>query len=158
MSIPAVGIYQNLQSLSTAKGIKILEESEKEGLSNFDRVNKYFGQQTLSTFCGVQSSCIVLNSVIDKKRYTEAELWNPKLESIVESAVVKKKGMTLAQLCAILNTHHHHEVHATANRTDELSIDEFRELLEKHVGGSGYVSENLRITYELVDLCVSRSW
>ncbi len=63
---------------------------------------------------------------------------------------MKKKGMTLAQLCDILNTHH--EVHATATQTDELSLDHFRELLEKHVGGSGYVSENTH--YELVDMCV----
>ena len=139
MSIPAVGIYQNLQSLSTEKGKEILKESEKEGMSNFNRVHKYFGQQTLSTFCGVQSSCIVLNSVVDDEKYSEAKLWNPKLESIVEEAVVKKKGMTLAQLCDILNTHN--EVHAKATRTDELSLGEFRKLLEKHVGGSGYVSE-----------------
>ena len=143
MSIPAVGIYQNLQSLSSEKGQEILKESEKEGLSNFDRVFKYFGQQTLSTFCGVQSSCIVLNSINDDKKYSEAGFWNPKLESMVEEAVVKKKGMTLAQLCDILNTHN--EVQAAATRTDELTLDEFRELLEKHVGGSGYVSENMYV-------------
>ena len=155
MLIPSVGIYHNLQSLSSERGKEILKESEKEGLSNFDRVNKNFGQQTLSTFCGVQSSCIVLNSVIDKKKYSEARFWNPKLESIVEEAVVKKKGMTLAQLCDILNTHH--EVRATATRTDELFMDEFREVLAKNIGGSGYVSEN-NTYYQLVDLCVSRSW
>ena len=152
--ITATGIYQNLQSLPTEKGLEILRESTKEGLSNFNRVHKYFGRQTLGTFCGVQSSCIVLNSVIDIKKYSEAGFWNPKLESIVEEAVVKKKGMTLAQLCGILNTHQ--EVHATATRTDELSVDEFRELLEMNVGGSGYVSENKY--YQLVDLCVPRSW
>merc|ERR1712110_564832 len=138
------GIYQNLQSLSTEKGHEILIESEKEGLSNFNRVRKYFGQQTLSTFCGVQSSCIVLNSVIDNKKYSEAGFWNPKLESIVEAAVVKKKGMTLAQLCDILNTHH--EVRATATQTDELPLDKFRELLEKHVGGSGFILANYHMS------------
>ena len=136
--IPATGIYQNLVSLSSKKGQEILKESEKEGLSNFNRVHKYFGQQTCNTFCGVQSSCIVLNSLIDAKKYSEGLFWSPNLESIVEEAVVRKKGMTLAQLRDILNTHD--GVHATAIRTDELPLEEFRKVLSKSVGGSGYVS------------------
>ena len=136
--IPATGIYQNLVSLSSKKGQEILKESEKEGLSNFNRVHKYFGQQTCNTFCGVQSSCIVLNSLIDAKKYSEGLFWGPNLESIVEEAVVRKKGMTLAQLRDILNTHD--GVHATATRTDELPLEEFRKVLSKSIGGSGYVS------------------
>lgn len=157
--VPAAGIYHNLQSLSSEKGQEILKESEKEGLNNFNRVYKFFGQQTSSTFCGVQSSCIVLNSVIDDKKYSEVNFWNPNLESIVEEAVVKKKGMTLAQLRDILNTHP--GVHATATQTDELPLDEFREVLAKSIGGRGYVSERSRTYYQLrwlVDLCFSRSW
>ena len=135
--IPATGIYQNLVSLSSKKGQEILKESEKEGLSNFNRVHTYFGQQTCNTFCGVQSSCIVLNALIDDKKYSEGLFWGPKLESIVEEAVVRKKGMTLAQLRDILNTHN--GVHATASHTDELPLGEFRKVLSKSVGGSGYV-------------------
>ena len=62
-------------------------------------------------------------------------LWSSKL---VEEAVVQKKGMTLAQLRDILNTHD--RVHATATQTDELPLEEFRKVLSKSVGGSGYVS------------------
>ena len=51
---------------------------------------------------------------------------------------MRKKGMTLAQLRDILNTHD--GVHATATRTDELPLEEFRKILSKTVGGSGYVS------------------
>ena len=142
---PATGIYHNLQSLSSEKGQEILKESEKEGLSNFNRVFKFFGQQKASTFCGVQSSCIVLNSVIDDKKYSEGNFWNPTLESIVEEAVVKKQGMTLAQLRDILNTQP--GVHATATQTDELPLDEFREVLAKSIGGRGYVSQINRTYY-----------
>ena len=60
------------------------------------------------------------------------------MESIVEEAVVRKKGMTLAQLRDILNTHN--GVHATASHTDELPLDKFRKVLFNSVGGSGYVS------------------
>ena len=118
-------------------GKEILLESEKEGLSNFDRINKYFGQQTSNTFCGVQSSCILLNSLLDDKIYSEECFWDPNLESIVEEAVVKKKGMTLTQLRDILNTK---SVHATATRTDEISMDEFRKVISNMVAGRGYVS------------------
>ena len=136
----ATGIYRNLQSLSTKEGQEILIESENEGLSNYSRVSRYFGQQTLNTFCGVQSSCIVLNSVIDDRKHYEASFWNPNLESIVEEAVVRRKGMTLAQLRDILNTHE--GVHATATQTDQTSLVAFRETVSRSIGENenGYVS------------------
>ena len=67
------------------------------------------------------------------------------MESIVEEAVVRRKGMTLAQLRDILNTYE--GVHATATQTDQTSLVAFRETVSRSIGENenGYVSFAIKL-------------
>ena len=96
----------------------------------YENMKKYFGKQTHNTFCGVQTCCIVLNSMAKNEKYREGMFLSTKdkMGSIVEESSVRKQGMTLDQCRDIINCID--GVSATSTNTDETNVDGFRETLK----------------------------
>ena len=122
------GMFGNLRSLRSEAGQQMLAQAEAEGTTQAAEMNQYFGKQSHNTFCGVQTTCIILNMTRGGELYCEKTLWNSNLENIVEEAVVRKQGLTLVQLSSVLNSHK--EINATHHHTDEVSVDDFREIIK----------------------------
>lgn len=122
------GINRNLICLETKEGRDILDISTEERLNDYEVMKKYFGKQSHNTFCGVQSCCITLNTMLDADKYNEASFWSiDNVRTVLDESVVSKSGMTLEQCRDLLNSFH--TVTAVSCKTTETDLDQFREQL-----------------------------
>ena len=93
-------------------------------------IQRYFGKQTHNTFCGVQSCCIILNSIAKEGKYREDKFLSEKkkIGDIVEESVVRKQGMTIDQCRDIISCFD--GVSATSTTTDEIDVNKFRDTVK----------------------------
>ena len=99
-------------------------------------MEKYFGKQTYNTFCGVQSCCIILNTINGDCIHKENSFWsdNKDMEGLIAESTVKKQGMTLDQLTSVLNSFE--GVSAFSYYTDSASVDTFRNMVVETMNSS----------------------
>jgi len=140
------GINGNLINLHCDTGRKILETSVRNGTSKFSLMEKYFGKQTYSTFCGVQSCCIILNTINGDCIHKENSFWsdNKDMEGLIAESTVKKQGMTLDQLTSVLNSFE--GVSAFSYYTDSASVDTFRNMVVETMNSS---NQQMLINYHM---------
>ena len=122
----------NLVPLSSPEGQKMLDESNSSGItSHWAKILPIFGKQTGRAFCGVQSCCIVFNSLglINDGPFLEKDFWTYPFSRKVDQNLVAKSGMTLDQLVEILQAKG--DVLVKAVKTNESSVGEFREVVKE---------------------------
>jgi Phytochelatin synthase len=100
--------------LDSTEGLRRLEESQAR--QGFVPLSMYFVSQETQTFCGVASSTMVLNALVPKDERPNVPEWKPyrlfaqsvfftdAVEKIAPRKDVLERGMTLAQLGAVLGT------------------------------------------------------
>ena len=120
------GINRNLICLETKAGRDILNLSTEERLNDYEVMKKYFGKQSHNTFCGVQSCCITLNTMLNADKYNEASFWSiENVRTVLDESVVSKSGMTLEECRDLLNSFK--TVTAVSYKTTDTDLDNFRE-------------------------------
>ena len=119
------GMNRNLICLETKEGRDILNLSTEEQLNDYEVMKKYFGKQSHNTFCGVQSCCIILNTMFDAHQYNEASFWSiDNVNTVLEESLVRKSGMTLEECRDLLRSFK--TVTAVSYKTTETDLDTFR--------------------------------
>ena len=119
------GMNKNLICLETKEGRHMLNLSAEERLTHYEVMKKYFDKQSHNTFCGVQSCCIILNTVLDAREYNEATFWSiENVRGVLDESVVRQSGMTLVQCRDLLNSFPH--VSAVSHHTSQSQLDTFR--------------------------------
>jgi hypothetical protein len=100
--------------LDSTEGLRRLEESQAR--QSFVPLIMYFVTQDTQTFCGVASATMVLNALVPKDERPSVPEWKPyrlfaqsvfftdEVEKIAPRKDVLERGMTLAQLGAVLGT------------------------------------------------------
>ena len=100
--------------LDSTEGLRRLEESHAR--QSFVPLSMYFVSQETQTFCGVVSATMVLNALVPKDDRPNVPEWKPyrlfaqsvfftnEVEKIAPRKDVLERGMTLAQLGAVLGT------------------------------------------------------
>eukprot|EP01089_Gocevia_fonbrunei_P022511 TRINITY_DN9134_c0_g1_i1.p1 TRINITY_DN9134_c0_g1~~TRINITY_DN9134_c0_g1_i1.p1 ORF type:complete len:219 (-),score=37.03 TRINITY_DN9134_c0_g1_i1:24-680(-) len=109
----------SLIPLSQKEGQDIL--AEVQGNSNaatqYDKIAPFFAKQQNCTFCGIQTTCIILNTLnsyperhvdnVKKIVYKESVMFElEKTKSVLCYKSVSLKGMTLDELGKLLKSHH----------------------------------------------------
>ena len=119
------GMNKNLICLETKEGRHMLNLSAEERLTHYEVMKKYFDKQSHNTFCGVQSCCIILNTVLDAREYNEATFWSiENVRGVLDESAVRQSGMTLVQYRDLLNSFPH--VSAVSHHTSQSQLDTFR--------------------------------
>jgi len=119
-----------LTPLNTATGQQWLQASVK---ADYDKVARHFRHQPSSTYCGVTSSAIVLNALgmpQHNNQWNETNVLTGSVSNTVPVDLVKKQGLTIAQLGKILQSH---RVTAKTYYVDQLSLPEFRRLIANNL-------------------------
>ena len=142
------GMNRNLICLETKEGRDILNLSTEERLNDYEVMKKYFGKQSHKTFCGVQSCCITLNTMLDAHQYNEASFWSiDNVNTILDESVVSKSGMTLEQCGDLLNSFK--TVTAVSYKTTDTDLDNFREQLVRAFSSGDKVGCGL-VRYDVI--------
>ena len=116
----------------------MLDMSTQDRLNHYQVMKKYFGKQSHNTFCGVQSCCIILNSLSDAEEYNEESFWsNDNVTTVLEESAVRKSGMTLEECQNLLNSFK--TVSAVSQKTSDSNPDKFRAEVVKAFSGNGKV-------------------
>jgi hypothetical protein len=124
-------------------GIDLLVGSQAR--ADYGPLAEQFLTQANLAYCGVASAVMVLNSlgvpapaVPGYGRYrfwTQENVFDvPAGRQVVSAELVRRQGMTLAELAALLSSH---GVTATAVPGDQLSLGQFRALLRSHLSQPG---------------------
>jgi len=141
------GMNKNLICLDTEEGRNILNISTEERLNDYEVMKKYFAKQSHNRFCGVQSCCIILNTMSDALKYNEQTFWSiENVGSVLDESAVMKSGMTLEECRDLLNSFT--EVTADSYKTSETELDRFRADLVKAFSSSWKVIVN----YDMLEL------
>jgi hypothetical protein len=124
-------------------GIDLLVGSQAR--ADYGPLAEQFLTQANLAYCGVASAVMVLNSlgvpapaVPGYGRYrfwTQENVFDvPAGRQVVSAELVRRQGMTLAELAALLSSH---GVAAEAIPGDQLSLEQFRALLRSHLSQPG---------------------
>lgn len=131
LSAQTLPLPENLTSLTSAEGQKLLQESE--GQSDFVPLMSQFVTQINQAFCGIASTVMVLNALgvsapeapeWQRQYFTQDNLFNDQTEAVIPRQTVEQQGLTLAQLAGILQTY---SVRAEVHYGSDVSLDEFRQ-------------------------------
>lgn len=117
--------------LDTPAGEKLLEESKAKG--GLTRLNMHFVTQENLAYCGVASTCMVLNATgIDRptspehapfKLFTQSNLFSEEVKKVAPPDRVRRVGMPLKTLGEMLAAH---PVKAEVVHAGDSSVAEFR--------------------------------
>jgi hypothetical protein len=110
-----------LISMDSAEGQRLLREA---GSIDYAPLARYFEGQERMAFCGVASSVIALNALLDRDAHSQDRFFTPEVAAIRAERCVEESGMTLAELGAVLSCH---GVRATVHHAGEQSVEQFRE-------------------------------
>ena len=113
--------------------------------ADYGPLAEQFLTQANLAYCGVASAAMVLNSLAVPAPavpgYGRYRFWTqenvfevPAGRTVVSADVVRRQGMTLAELAALLSSH---GVKAEAIHGDRLSLEQFRALLRTNLGQPG---------------------
>ena len=132
------GMNKNLICLETKEGRDMLDRSTEDGLNDYEVMKKYFGKQHHNTFCGVQSCCIILNTLSDAPEYNEESFWSiDNVTTVLEESRVRQSGMTLEECRDLLNSFK--TVSAVSQKTSGSDPDQFRAAVVKAFSGNSKV-------------------
>ncbi|MEM1263489.1 MAG: phytochelatin synthase family protein [Pseudomonadota bacterium] len=131
-----------LVSVESPEGTALLESSNYT--ADFDALDRSFVTQNYISFCGVASSVTVLNAL--GKESSQADFFTDAASDVRSRFQVTFGGMTLEQLDGLLQAH---GVETTALHGDELSLAEFRTIVEQNLSTDG---DFLLVNYQRKDL------
>lgn len=115
-----------LVAVSTAQGQALLEGAEAR--ADYDRLSGSFVAQELVSYCGVASSVTVLNAL--GRDTTQGDFFTPEASRVRARHRVMFGGMSLPDLGGLLAAH---DVGVEVRHADELSVDEFRALVQRNL-------------------------
>ena len=157
------GMNKNLICLETKEGRHMLNLSTEERLTHYEVMKKYFDKQSHNTFCGVQSCCIILNTVLDAREYNEATFWSiENVRGVLDESAVRQSGMTLVQCRDLLNSFPH--VSAVSHHTSQSQLDTFREDVVRGLSSNVKVScyyvptAELSLSCRLLSITTCQCW
>ena len=123
----------NLTSLTSPQGQILLRESEAQ--ADYIPLMSQFVTQINQAFCGIASTVMVLNSLAipapeapawNRQYFTQDNLFNPQTEAVIPREVIRRQGLTLAELAGILESY---PVDAEIYYGSDVSLPEFRQLI-----------------------------
>jgi hypothetical protein len=143
----ASSLRDNAIPLHSQIGQQFLRESEA---NEFVDLSLHFVTQDNTAFCGVASSVMVLNaSGMERplspahgtfRLWTQQNFWSEATRKVADETVVKREGMTLDTLGAMLSAH---GMHVDVRHAGDLSVEDFQHLIEQALKGqSSYVLVN----------------
>jgi len=159
LTYAVLDLPKNLVDLSSQEGQNFLENSRKHSEKNSWKrktegntlkLLSNFTTQNTTTYCGVASLVMILNSSnltkpddllhVPFHYFTQDNFFNPQVEAIVPADVVKDIGITLDQLTSIANSF---DLPAKALHANEIgSLKHFRKELIKALSKHQFVVVN----------------
>jgi hypothetical protein len=119
---------QNLISHESVAGQKLLAESIR---ADYPMLQANFVSQSRRAFCGVASSVVVLNSLLNSQpAVTQTTLFNSEARKVINPLKVTFGGMTLAQLNGILQAN---QLETKLIYATDIDIKQFRSLVQKNL-------------------------
>jgi hypothetical protein len=115
-----------LVALAEPEGQALLEQAAAK--ADYDGLSGSFVAQDLVSYCGVASSVAVLNAL--GQDTDQGDFFTPEASRVRPRHQVMFGGMSLADLGGLLAAHH---VQVEVRYADSLSLDEFREIVERNL-------------------------
>ena len=123
---------KSLIALNSDRGALLLRQSRAQ--ADYVPLSTHFVTQINQAFCGVASISMVLNSLEvdapdaeawDQDYFTQTNTLNEQTEAIIQTSLIQRQGLTLAELAAIFETY---PVEAEIHYGSELELEAFREM------------------------------
>ncbi len=129
---------QNLISFPSENGWVLAKDNLSE---NAIKLLANYTTQKTTTYCGVASAVMVLNSfgTAPYEYFTQDNFFNNKVERIIMPNEVQKRGMTLMQLSQAL---HSYGLKTDVVFANKVSLLEFRDILKKSLTDKKFVILN----------------
>ena len=130
-----------LISLTSSEGQALLQESEAR--ADYIALTNHFVTQKNPAFCGVATMAMVLNALEvpapiapewNQNYFTQENLLNTTTETIVPRAVVRRQGMTLAELAGVFESH---TTNVEIHYGSDVDLEAFRTLLVQNLAEPG---------------------
>lgn len=130
-----------LISLTSPEGQALLQESEAQ--ADYVALVSHFVTQQNPAFCGVATMAMVLNALQvpapiapqwERNYFTQNNLLNATTEAIIPRTVIRRQGMTLAELAGVF------ESHATTveiHYGSDVDLETFRSVLVQNLAEPG---------------------
>ncbi|MEM8981723.1 MAG: phytochelatin synthase family protein [Pseudomonadota bacterium] len=132
----------SLVSADSAQGVALLESSNYK--ADFMALDQSFVAQRYISFCGVASSVTVLNAL--GRDSNQSAFFTDATRDVRSQFEVTFGGMTLEQLDGLLSAH---GLKTQAVHGDELSLEEFRAIVERNLSTD---DDYLLVNYQRKDL------